>query len=412
MEVVHPVCCGLDVHKREVTACLVWRDARGQRQHQVRTFATTTGQILALADWLQTRACPIVAIESTGVYWKPLYNLLEGEFEVMLVNPTHLKHVKGRKTDVQDAAWLAELLEHGLLRASFIPPREIRAAREITRYRRRQIQIRAGEINRLQKIMEDANLKLGSVVSNVMGVSARAILAALLGGVADPAALAQLAKGKLRAKQQELTAALECRLRPNHARLLGEILGHIDYLDESIAHLDEAIEELLRPFQEQIALLDTIPGVDQRSAQEILAEVGPDMSVFPSPAHLGSWAGVCPGNNQSAGKRKSGKTAGGNKWLRTCLVQCAHAAGRSKDTYLGVRFHRLAKGKKTQRAAVAIAHDILDGVYFILRDGVPFRELGPDFYNNLNAAQIVKSCTKRLHDQGYAVTLTPLAQAA
>jgi transposase len=221
-----------------------------------------------------------------------------------------------------------------------------------------------------------------------------------------------LAKGKLRAKQQELTAALECRLRPNHARLLGEILGHIDYLDESIAHLDEAIEELLRPFQEQIALLDTIPGVDQRSAQEILAEVGPDMSVFPSHAHLGSWAGVCPGNNQSAGKRKSGKTAGGNKWLRTCLVQCAHAAGRSKDTYLGVRFHRLAKGKKTQRAAVAIAHDILDGVYFILRDGVPFRELGPDFYNNLNAAQIVKSCTKRLHDQGYAVTLTPLAQAA
>ena len=412
MEVVHPVCCGLDVHKREVTADLVWRDQRGSRQHEVRTFDTTTGQLLALGDWLQTRSCPIIAIESTGVYWKPIYNLLETEFEVMLVNPTHLKHVKGRKTDVQDAVWLAELLEHGLLRASFIPPREIRDAREITRYRRRQVQIRAGEVNRLQKIMEDANLKLGSVVSNVMGVSARAILEALLGGVADPATLAQLAKGKLRAKQAELTAALECRLRPNHALLLGEILGHIDYLDESIAHLDQAIEELLRPFQEQISLLTTIPGVDQRSAQEIVAEIGVDMSVFPSHAHLGSWAGVCPGNNQSAGKRKSGKTADGNKWLRACLVQCAHAAARSKDTYLGVRYHRLAKGKKTQRAAVAIAHNILDAAYFLLRDGVAFRELGADFYDKLNAAQIVRSCTKRLNDQGYSVTLTPLAQAA
>ena len=412
MEVVHPVCCGLDVHKREVTACLVWRDARGQRQHETRTFDTTTGQILALGDWLQTKSCPVVAIESTGVYWKPLYNLLEVEFEVLLVNPTHLQHVKGRKTDVKDAAWLAELLEHGLLQASFIPPREIRDARELARYRRRQIQIRAGEINRLQKIMEDANLKLGSVVSNVLGVSARAMLAALLEGGADPATLAGLAKGKLRGKQAQLAAALECRLRPPHALLLGEILEHIDYLDEKIARLDQSLEELLRPFQEQVAGLCTIPGVDRRSAQEIVAEVGVDMSVFPSHAHLSSWAGVCPGNNQSAGKRKSGRTAPGNKWLRAGLVQCAHAAGRTRDTYLGVRYHRLAKGKKTQRAAVAVAHNILDAVYFILRDGVEYRELGADFYDKLNGAQIVKSCTKRLNDQGYVVTLTPLAQAA
>jgi transposase len=412
MEVVYPVCCGLDVHKAEVTACLVWRDAQSVRQSQVRTFGTTTGQILELADWLKAQSCPIIAMESTGVYWKPLYNLLEGEFEVMLVNPTHLKHVKGHKTDVQDAAWLAQLLEHGLLRASFIPPREIREVRDLTRYRRRQIQIRSGETNRLQKIMEDANLKLASVVSDVRGVSARAMLEALLGGVADPAVLAGLAQGRLRAKQAELTAALECRLRPHHALLLGEILAHIDYLDGSIAHLDQAIEEALRPFQEDLERLDTIPGVNQRSAQEILAEVGPDMSVFPSHAHLGSWAGVCPGNNQSAGKRKSGRTPSGNKWLRTCLLQSAHAAGRTRDTYLGVRFRRLAKGKKTQRAAVAIAHDILDATYFILRDGVEYEELGADFYDKLNGAQIVKSCTKRLNRQGYAVTLTPLAQAA
>jgi transposase len=412
MEVVYPVCCGLDVHKREVTACLVWRDARGQRRQEVHTYETTTGQLLVLADWLKIKACPIVAIESTGVYWKPIYNLLETEFEVLLVNPTHLKHVKGRKTDVKDAAWLAELLEHGLLRASFIPPREFRDARELTRYRRRLVQERAAEVNRVQKVLEDANVKLASVASSVMGVSARAMLEALLAGTTDPATLAELAKGRLRSKREALTAALEGRVRPHHVTLLRRMLEHIDFLDEAIADMDQTIEELLRPFQEQIAALDTIPGVDQRSAQEILAEVGADMSVFPSSAHLSSWAGVSPGNNESAGKRKSGKTAKGNKWLRTCLVQCAHAASFTKNTYLGARFKKLSRRKGAKRAAVAIAHNILDATYFLLRDGVEYRELGPDFYDKLHQAQLVKYHTKRLAELGVQVITAPQALAA
>lgn len=412
MQVVYPICCGLDVHKKDVKACLVWRDAQGHRQQEVRTFGTTTGEILALADWLTTRACPIVAIESTGVYWKPLYNLLEGEFAVLLVNPTHLKHVKGRKTDVKDAAWLAELLEHGLLQPSFIPPREIRDARDLTRYRRRLIQERAAEVNRIQKILEDANLKLASVASSVVGVSGRAMLEALLAGTTDPVTLAELAKGRLRSKRTELTAALEGRFRPHHVALLRRMLEHLDFLDDAIRELDGALEALLRPFALQVAALDTIPGVDQRSAQDIVAEVGVDMAVFPSHRHLSSWAGVSPGCHESGGKRKNGKTKKGNKWLRAGLVQLAHAAGRTTSTYLGTRYRKLSKRKGSKRAAVAIAHDILDAVYFILRDGVDYQELGADYFDQIQHEQLVKYHTKRLRDLGLEIQTGPVAVAA
>jgi transposase len=412
MQVIYPICAGLDVHKKDVKACLVWRDARGQRQQEVRTFGTTTGEILQLADWLAIRACPIVAIESTGVYWKPLYNLLENEFEVLLVNPSHLKHVQGRKTDVKDAAWLAELLEHGLLKPSFIPPREIRDARDLTRYRRRLIQERAAEINRIQKVLEDANIKLASVATSVVGVSGRAMLEALLAGTTDPAVLAELAKGRLRSKREALTAALEGRFRPHHVGLLRRMLEHLDFLDDAIAELDGALEELLRPFQAQVTALQTIPGVDQRGAQEILAEVGADMTVFPSQRHLGSWSGVSPGNNESGGKRKNGKTKKGNKWLRALLVQLAHAAGRTTNTYLGTRYRRLTKRKGGKRAAVAIAHDILDAVYFILRDGVEYQDLGADYFDRLQHDQLVKYHTKRLRELGFEVVTAPTAVAA
>lgn len=405
MEVIYPVCTGLDVHKKDVKACLVWRDAQGHRRQEVRTFGTTTGEILALADWLQTRACPIVAIESTGVYWKPLYNLLEGEVTVILVTPSHLKHVK-------DAAWLAELLEHGLLQPSFIPPREIRDARDLTRYRRRLIQERVAEINRVQKVLEDANIKLASVATSVVGVSGRAMLAALLDGTTDAAVLADLAKGRLRSKRVELTAALEGRFRPHHVALLRRMLEHLDFLDDAIIELDGALAELLRPFQPQVDALDTIPGVDQRSAQDVIAEVGVDMTVFPSHRHLSSWSGVSPGSNESGGKRKSGKTKQGNKWLRACLVQLAHAAGRTTNTYLGTRYRKLTKRKGGKRAAVAIAHDILDAVYFILRDAVEYQELGANYFDQLQHDQLVKFHTKRLRDLGVEVQTEPVAVAA
>lgn len=404
MDVVHPICAGMDVHKADVKVCLVWRDAQGARQQEIRTYATTTGALLELSDWLTQAGCPIVALESTGVYWKPIYNLLEDVVTVWLVNPAHLKHVEGRKTDPRDAAWLAKLLEHGLLQPSFIPPRAIRDLREVTRYRRKLIQERVSQVNRLQKVLEDANIKLASVASDVTGVSARAMLEALIAGTQTPAEMAELAQTRLRSKREALTAALEGRFRPHHARLLRLMLEHLDDQDASIAECDTLVEELLRPFQAQVQTLTTIPGVAQRAAEELVAEVGTDMTVFPSHKHLCSWAGLCPGDHESGGKRKSGKTRKGNKHLRVILVQCAQAVGRSKKSYPGARFQRLAKRKGKPRAAVAVAHDLLEAAYFLLRDGVEYQDLGPDFYDRLQRDHLVRYHTKRLEDLGYAVT--------
>ena len=412
MEVVHPICAGMDVHKGSVTVCLVWRDRSGKRHKELRTFSTMTNSLLEMRDWLASYRCPVIAIESTGVYWKPIFNLLENEFEVMLVNPAHLKHVKGRKTDPEDASWLADLLEHGLLQASFIPPVEIRDLRDLTRYRRRMIEEKSAEVNRVQKILEDANIKLASVASDIMGVSGRAILAALLEGKMTTEQMAELSKGRLRDKREQLSESLVGRFRPHHGLLLSKMLEHIDFLDSAIADCDKAIEELLRPFVSKIEQLDMVPGVDVRSAQDIIAEIGTDMSTFPTHKHLCSWAGICPGNNQSGGKRQSGKIRKSNKWLKAALVRCAHAAGKSKDTYLGVQFRRFAGRKGKQRAAIVTAHSILESIYFILRDGVDYHEMGPAYFDQMNKEQIVRQYKKRLEALGMIVDVREAAAAA
>lgn len=412
MHVVNPNCAGIDVHKRDVKVCLITRDAQGHRRQEVRTYATTTVHLLEMHDWLQANGCTVVAMESTGVYWKPVFNLLEGNLKVLLVNPTHIKQVPGRKTDVRDCEWIAELLEHGLLQASLIPPVEIRDLRDLTRYRRKLVEARAAEVNRLQKILEQANIKLASVATDVMGVSGRAILNALIGGDKDPEQMAELSKGRLRQKKAELAVALEGRFRPHHTRLLGRLLAHIDFLDESITECEEEIEQMCRPFAEVIKRLDEITGVNRRAAQDMIAETGVEMSHFPSHKHLCSWTGISPGNNESGGKRKSGRTKQGNKWLKAILVECAQAAGHSKGTYLGAQFRRFVSRKGKKRAAVVVAHSILEAAYFIIRDGVRYRELGASYFDELKKDHLIRYHVRRLESLGLKVELSGLLAAA
>ena len=413
MRVVNPNCGGIDVHKKNVKVSLVTRDSAGQRHEEVRTFATVTRQLLALRDWLEDNNCKVIAMESTGVYWKPLFNLLAGDFEVILVNPAHIKQVPGRKTDVKDCQWIAELLEHGLLKGSFIPPLEIRDLRDLTRYRRRLVQTRAAEVNRVQKILEQANIKLASVATDIMGVSSRAMLAALLkDATQDPKQIAELAKGRLREKKPELALALEGRFRPHHTKLLRRILSHIDFLTESIGACENEIDELCRPFAEVLGRLDGITGVNLRSAQDLVAEIGLDMSQFPSHKHICSWGGVSPGNNESGGRRKRARTKKGNKWLTAILVQCAQSAGHTKDTYLGAQFRRFAGRKGKNKAAVIVAHSILEAAYFVIRDHVSYRDLGPHHFDQLKKDHIIRSYVKRLENLGLRVQVTELSEAA
>ena len=412
MQVMYSVCAGVDVHKRDIKVCLVWCHEAGQRQQEVRTYSTMTADLLAMADWLKSQRCQAVALESTGVYWKPVFNILEGEFEVLLVNPSDLKHVPGRKTDVKDCQWIAELLEHGLLKGSFIPTPEIRDLRDMTRYRRRLIQMRAAEVNRVHKLLEGANIKLGSVASDVMGVSGREILQALLDGERDVTTLAELAKGKLRQKKDELELALQGRFRPHHAQLLARLLEHIDFLDESIAACETEIEDMCRPFADELARLDTVPGVGKRAAQDLIAEVGVDMNHFPSSKHLCSWARICPGNNESAGKRRSSRTGKGNKWLTAILVECAHAAGRTKDTYLQAQYKRCARRKGKKFAAIVVGHSILEAVYFILRDTETYHDLGPDHFDEINRKRTIRYHIQRLEALGLKVNIQELSSAA
>jgi transposase len=401
----------MDVHKKDVQVCLITRDAHGRRTQEVRTFSTMTKDLLAMRDWLQDHGCKVVAMESSGVYWKPIFNLLEGDFQVMLVNPTHIKRVPGRKTDVKDCEWIGQLLEHGLLSASFIPPQEIRDLRDLTRYRRQLVHAHTAEVNRLQKVLEMANIKLASVATAVMGKSGRAILHALLAGVRDPAQLAELSKGRLRNKKTELALALEGRLRPHHARLLTRILAHLEFLEESIADCESEIEEMCRPFQQEVELLDTEPGVDQRAAQDLIAEIGVNRGPFPSHKHLCSWGKISPGNNESAGKRQSGRTGKGNKWLRSILVECAHAAGHTKDTNLDTPFRRFAGRKGKKRAAIAVGHSILEAAYFILRDKVPYRELGANYLDKINQTHVIRYHVRRLESLGLHVDIQQLPTA-
>jgi transposase len=408
MQVVYPRCCGLDVHQKTVVACVLLTHPDGTVERHGCTFGTMTVDLLALHDWLERLGVTHLALESTGVYWRPVFNLLEAEGRtLLLVNPQHLKAVPGRKTDVRDAEWLADLLRHGLLRPSFIPPAPIRDLREVTRYRKTLVQQRAEEVQRVQKLLEGANLKLAAVATDVLGVSGRAMLTAILEGAADPAALAELAKGRLRAKLPALRQALDGRVKPHHRVLLGELLAHIEYLEEAISRLSTEIDRALVPFDEAVALLETIPGIGAVAAATIVSEIGVDMSRFPSAKHLASWAGVCPGNKQSGGKRLSGRTTKGNVWLRAMLGEIAWSAARTKGPYLHAQYHRLARRRGKPKAVMAVAHSLVVIIYHVLRDGHPYEELGADYFDRRDAARVERHHVHRLEQLGYTVTLTP-----
>src|SRR5215216_6567666 len=409
MERVLERCCALDIHKQQVTACVHVPDQRGGRSELRAEFSTVTGELLALRDWLKGLGVTDVAMEATGVYWKPVYYLLEDDFELWLVNAQHVKQVPGRKTDVEDAQWLCQLLEHGLVRASFVPPKPIRELRDLTRYRKSLVWERSREANRLQKLLEDANIKLGAVASDVLGASGKAMLRALCAGESDPDALAELARGKLRAKLPALRLALAGRFREHHALLVSHLLSHIEYLDETIASLSAEIEERLRPFESKLELLCTIPGVAERTAEVMLAEFGPDTSRFPSHRHAASWAALCPGQDESAGKRRSDKTRKGDLWLRTALIEAAQsAAGRTKDTYLHAQYLRIKRRRGHGKAIVAVAHSILVAAYYILREGKPYAELGGDYFiRREDQERLTRRLVRQLERLGQRVTVEP-----
>lgn len=424
MRVVYDCCAGLDVHKKTVVACR----REGKQRQELKSFGTTTPELLELVDWLLEWECTHVAMESTGEYWKPIYNLLEGSFELLLVNARHVKHVPGRKTDMKDAQWLAELLQHGLLKASFIPAAPQRDLRDLTRYRTKLVQERVRVVSRVQKVLECANIKLSSVATNIFGMSGRAMLEAIVEGHADPEAMAQLAKGRLRNKLPQLEKALTGLVRDHHRFLISMQLTHIDFLDEQIVSISTEIEHQICEMdcsqppgstnsgeaipvkaQEAVLLLSTIPGVDKTTAELIVAELGTDMSRFPTSKHAASWTGLSPGNNESAGKRYSGRTRKGNRSLRTGLVQAAWAASRTKNTYLSAQYGRLAGRRGKKRAIVAVAHSILVIAYHILKRGQPYHELGASYFDERKKESIAHRLTKRLENLGYEVNLEPMA---
>jgi transposase len=405
MERVVERCAGLDVHRDTVMACVRVPGVDGERVQDLREYGTTTVELLALRDWLMAWGVTVVAMESTGVYWKPVFYLLEDDIECWLLNAKHLKNVPGRKTDVADAAWIAQLVEHGLVRPSFVPPRPIRELRNLTRDRKALIQERTRESQRLDKILQDAGVKLSSVASRTLGVSGKAMLEALVAGARDPEALADLARGKLRAKIPQLRDALTGRFSDHHALIVGELLAHLDYLEEAAGRLSEAIEELIAPFGDQVALLRTIPGVDRRTAEVLLAEIGPDMGRFPTAGHLASWAGMCPGNNESAGKHYSGRTRNGSKWLRDALVESAQAAARSKNNYLAAHYTRLKGRRGHKRAIIAVGHSILIVAYHMLTRYQPYDDLGADYYLRRDEQAHARRLVRQLERLGYDVTL-------
>ena len=412
MQIVYERCAAVDVHKRTAVVCASTPDAKGQREMKRRTFSTMTPDLLRMRHWLKALGVTHVAMESTGSFWKPIFNVLEGHMEVLLVNAQHIKAVPGRKTDLKDAEWLADLLQHGLLRPSFVPPAWQRAVRELTRYRTSVIEERSRTINRMQKILEDANIKLASVATDLMGRSAREMLAALLAGEEDPAILAELARGKMRAKRDLLKQALQGQFKPHHGLLISEQLAHIEALDEEIAHLSAQIAGRLRPFEQQLKRLETIPGIKRRLAEVILAEIGPDMSRFPDANHLASWAGMCPGNSISAGKRLSGRTRKGSPWLRSALVEAAHAATHAKDCYLAAKSHRLVVRRGGKKATIAVGHTLLVIIYHVLADEKDYQELGGNYFDEWDRQAVQKRLVRRLEKLGYEVTLTPTSPAA
>jgi transposase len=407
MDVLYSCCCGIDVHKQTAVACVVVQGPSGRPSKEVRTFGTMTDELLALADWLEASGVTHVAMESTGVYWKPLWNLMEDRFSLLLANAQHIKAVPGRKTDVRDCEWLADLLRHGLLKPSYVPDRSQRELRELVRYRTSLVHERTAEVNRLQKTLEGANLKLGDVTSVVVGVSGRAILQAIIGGEEDPAALAELARGRLRPKRAALERALSGRLAEHQRFMLAEQLCHIDALDKMLERVSAEIARRLEPTSAAMELLDGIPGIGRRIAEILIAEIGSDMTRFPTAAHLASWAGVCPGNNQSAGKRLGGKVRSGNRWLRTALVEAAQAAGRTRGTYLGAQFRRLMRRHGKQKAAMAVGHSILVIAWHLLTRSSEYQDLGPTYFDERDRRLVERTLVRRLEGLGYRVALTP-----
>ncbi|MBM4285630.1 MAG: IS110 family transposase [Deltaproteobacteria bacterium] len=409
MELLYQHCGGLDVHKRTITACVRLLREDGSIQQETRTFGTMTRDLLELADWLTAADVTHVALESTGSYWKPVYNILEGKFTLVLVNARHVKHVPGRKTDVQDCQWLAQLLQAGLLRGSFIPPRPQRELRDLTRHRSQLVAEKNRVANRIQKILEDANIKLASVATDILGASGRDMLRALIRGETDCEKMADLARRQLRTKIPQLRPALEGQVTDHHRFMLGELLNHLEYLESRIEEFSRRIEEVSRPFAPAMAKVATLPGFDQRSAQNVVAEIGADMDVFPSAPHLASWAGVCPGNNESAGKRKSGRTTKGNRWLRAALSQAAWSAARKKDSYFQAQYRRLTGRRGKKRAIVAVAHSLLTIIYHMLTNASDYRELGGGYLDKRNAHRLLPKLLRRIRDMGYQVTLQEAA---
>jgi len=408
MDVVVERVAGLDVHQATVVATVRVPGPAG-RQSVTETFGTMVADLLALREWLQAHGVTQVALESTGVYWKPVYYVLEDAFTLLLINMQELKHLPGRKTDVKDSEWLAQLLECGLLRASFVPPPPIRELRDLTRYRLQQVRDRAQEVNRLCKVLEDTGLKLTTVVTDVMGASGRAMLAALVEGTTDPAVLAELARGRLRKKLPALRRALQGRFRRHHGVLIEQILAKIDFLEETIDRLQAEIDARLVPFEPMLARLDTIPGIDRIGAISIVAETGGDMRRFPTAGHLCSWGAMCPGHNESAGKRRSGKTRKGNKYLRATLIQAALGATRKQGSALQARYHRVKRHRGHKKAVVAVGHQLLEIAYYVMRDSVTYDELGADYFDRRHAERAVRRHVRQLQALGFRVTIEQAA---
>lgn len=409
MQQLHERVAGLDVHRKTIAVCVRVPAADGERTQHVRTFGTTAAELVTLRDWLEAHQVTHVALESTGVYWKPVFYVLEEAMTCVLVNAMHVKKVPGRKTDVQDCVWLAQLLEHGLLRGSFVPPPPLRELRDLTRYRKVLIQERTREVNRLHKVLEDAGIKLATVARDILGVSGRDMLQALVAGTTDADILAELARGTLRKKLPALREALRGRFRPHHAFMVSQHLGHLDYLDEAIVALSDRIEEALRPFATEPTRLDSMPGIARRTAEVLIAEIGVDMRQFPTAQHLASWAGLCPGQNESAGKHKSGRTRSGNRWLRMALIEAASMAARTRNTAFAARYHRIARHRGHKKAVVAVAHAMLVTAYHLLARQLEYREPGADYFEHGHRERATRRAVRALERQGYRVVLEPAA---
>jgi len=412
MQVIYARCAGLDVHKNSVVGCVIITAESGIAQQHTKTFGTFTSDILALSDWLKGYGVTHVAMESTGVYWKPIYNLLEGVFQLIVVNAHHVKTVPGRKTDVLDAEWIADLLRHGLLRGSYIPKRAQRELRELTRHRSNLVQRRAQAVNELQRTLEGTNIKLAGVATDITGVSATQMLECLLAGQSDPHHLAELARGRLREKKSLLQKALEGKVQPHHKLILSQLLAEIAWCDEQIMEVNAEIEQRLNSERELLDRLDEIPGVNQRIAQVIAAEVGTDVKPFASDKHLASWAGLCPGNNESAGKRRSSRIRPGNQHLKVALMEAANAGSRKKGCYLKAKYHRLAGRRGRKRALVAVARTILQSTYHMISRGTPYQDLGENYYDQRNPQKLAQRLAKRIEKLGFKVSLQSIPAPA